>query len=535
MYHPNINICIFGESDILKNHIDAIQKDSDMDFTVASSPYLDPDLLVDADVILFNGPGDFGAVRNLAKADACLMACLTTDEEKALSPEDKEKLDDIWRRPLSEYRLHMRLTHLFAEISGRSYSSFLLGCLDTLINSMPDLVWFKDLAGVHRKVNDYFCEFVDKPREEVESSTHEAIWGISENDDEYNCNESDKAAIDSGETVIAEEVVQTGTEKRLFKTIKTPIYGLGGEILGTVGIAHDITNKLNLNMELDMFIEMMPFPLMICDLDDKIVKANSQFLEFFETGMNQLIHVGWRDWYEDKILHEISPTGEDIYRHFQHADGHISFLKMISHEMNDLFGNYMGVIHVFEDVTEEKEQEYNIWKLANTDALTGLANRHAFYEYAKRINPNEKISLFYVDLDNFKHVNDVYGHKAGDDALKVTASVLRQVFGRDFPSRLGGDEFVVCMRREVSLEEIKAMAQELVDLMKENFSSREIFEKLSCSVGVTCNESVKRGIEPLMRKTDSAMYEAKKHGKSCYRIYEGDKQSEEENTRDNAF
>lgn len=148
-------------------------------------------------------------------------------------------------------------------------------------------------------------------------------------------------------------------------------------------------------------------------------------------------NVDWRDWYEQNILHEISPTGDDIYRRFMHADGRISFLKMISHEMNDIFGNYLGVIYVFEDVTDEKELEYNIWKLANTDALTGLANRQAFYEYAKKININERIHLFYIDLDNFKQVNDNFGHRAGDEALRVTAMILRQVFGKDFPARLG--------------------------------------------------------------------------------------------------
>lgn len=520
MYHPVINIAVFGEFEKFRKNIEDMRKDSDLGFTLVCHKDFDPKELETADVIIFNGSGDYVSARAHAKPGASLLACLTLEEEKKLSGENKEVLDDIWRAPISDMRLKMRLSHLFAEISGRDYSSFLLGCLDTLINSLPDLVWFKDLDGVHRKVNDYFCEFVDKPREEVESSTHEAIWGISE-DSEYNCQDSDQAAIDSGETVIAEEVVQTGTEKRLFKTIKTPIYGLDGEVLGTVGIAHDITNRLNLNMELALFIEMMPFPLMICNPDDLIIKANSQFIEFFERGFDKLVDVNWRDWYEENILHEISPTGEEIYRHFRHADGHLSFLKMISHEMNDLFGNYMGVIHVFEDVTADKEHEYNIWKLANTDALTGLANRHAFYEYAKRINRNEKVSLFYVDLDNFKQVNDIYGHKAGDEALKITASILRQVFGKDFPARLGGDEFIVCVKRETSQQELEEMAKELIRLMKENFASKEIFNKLSCSVGISCNGSMRNGIEPLMKKTDSAMYEAKKQGKSCYRFYGG--------------
>lgn len=518
MYHPVINISIFGENDMIRNLLEHSRPEDFPDFTIAHEKKFEPEIAANSDLVIFYGQSDFEAARSAVRPGALLVACLNAEEEKNLSDADKESLDDIWITPIGKDRLVMRLTHLFAEIGGRDYSSFLLGCLDTFINSLPDMVWFKDLAGVHRKVNDYFCEFVGKSREEVESSTHEEIWGIPETDEELNCHVTDQAAIDTGETVIAEEVVDTETGKRLFKTIKTPICGLGGEVLGTVGIAHDITNLSNLNMELYLFIEMIPFPLMICDLDDQITKANSKFLEFFETDLEKLQDVNWRDWYEENILHEISPTGEDIYRRFMHADGKVSFLKMVSHDMNDLFGNYMGVIHVFEDVTADKELEYNIWKLANTDALTELANRQAFYEYAKRIGRDEKIGLFYVDLDNFKQVNDIYGHKAGDEALKATAAILRQVFPGDFPARLGGDEFIVCVRREATQAELEEMAQNLVDLMKETFGADEKLSRLSCSVGVTCNGSMRDGIEPLVKMTDNAMYEAKKQGKACYRF-----------------
>ena len=518
MFHPVINISIFGENDDIRNLLGNEQPEDFPDFNIAHSKSFDPEMAASSDIIIFHGKADFAQARADAKEGALLVACLDAEEEKSLSDNARESLDDIWLAPIGKDRLLMRLTRLFSEIGGRDYSSFLLGCLDTFINSLPDMVWFKDLEGIHRKVNDYFCEFVGKPREEVESSTHKEIWGIPETDEELNCHVTDQAAIESGETVIAEEVVETDTGKRLFKTIKTPISGLNGEVLGTVGIAHDITNFSNLNMELYLFIEMIPFPLMICDVDDQIVKANSKFLEFFGTDLEKLRDVNWRDWYEENILHEISPTGEEIYRRFMHEDGKVSFLKMVSHDMDDLFGNYMGVIHVFEDVTADKELEYNIWKLANTDALTELANRQAFYEYAKRIGRDEKIGLFYVDLDNFKKVNDVHGHKAGDEALKVTASILRQVFARDFPARLGGDEFIVCVRREATRGELEEMAQNLVDLMKETFASNEKLSCLSCSVGVTCNGSMRDGIEPLVKLTDQAMYEAKKQGKACYSV-----------------
>lgn len=520
MYQHKLNISVVGDCELIKKVLETVETDEYLDFSLNCGENFDQDLLSESDIIIFNGPAAYTSVRKWAKPGAYLVACLGTEAEKKLSSAEKKALNDIWHAPLTELRLNRRLNHLFAEIRGRDSSSFLIGCLDTFIDSLPDLVWFKDLDGVHRKVNDYFCEFVNKPREEVESRTHEEIWGISKPIDENICLSSDQEVIDSDKTLVLEEVLETDAGKHLFKTRKTPIYGLEGEVCGTVGIARDITNTLNLNTELATFIDMMPFPLIICDLDDHIVKTNTQFLDFFETNMASVLDVPWRDWYEENILHEISPTGEEIYRRYMHADGKVSFLKMISHEMNSPFGDYIGAIIVFEDVSSEKEQEFNIWKLANTDALTGIANRQAFYEYAKRINQNKKISLFYIDLDNFKQVNDVYGHKAGDEALEVTAAVLRQVFGKDFPARLGGDEFIVCVSQDLTRMEIEAMAQHLIEQLQERFAASEALNRLSCSVGILYDGSMKDGIEALIKKADRAMYQAKKQGKACYVFFE---------------
>lgn len=519
MYNRIISISIFGDHENMKNILEGLRDGAPLDFNLECGKNIDPDLASQCDIMICIGPVNFAQAREIAKPGAFLIGCLTAEEERQLSTEEKEQLDDIWVMPLSDYGIRLRALHLLEEIGARDWGNFLMGCLDTFMNSLHDMVWFKNLGGIHTKVNDYFCEFVGKSRDEVEGSTHEDIWGVPETGEEASCYETDRAAIDNDQTVIAEEVVETDSGKRLFKTTKTPVHGLEGEILGTVGIAHDMTNMLNLNMELDLFLEMMPLPLMICDVDDRITRANTRFLEFFETSMARLLEGDWRSWYEENILHEISPTGEDIYRRFMHDDGRISFLKMISHEMNDAFGNYLGVIHVFEDVTADKELEYNIWRLANTDALTGIANRQAFYEYAKRIHKGESVHLFYIDLDNFKQVNDVFGHKAGDEALKATVAIIREVFSRDFPARLGGDEFIVCIKREATLQDIEEVAQNLVSLMKEKFSSTEIFKNLSCSVGIAMDGTLSEGIEPLIKMADSAMYEAKKSGKSCYRIY----------------
>lgn len=96
---------------------------------------------------------------------------------------------------------------------------------------------------------------------------------------------------------------------------------------------------------------------------------------------------------------------------------------------------------IYRDMTEEYLLEQQLSNNSNTDYLTGLYNRRYFYEYYTDLRKYQQVSILYVDLDHFKAVNDTYGHQVGDEALRISAEVLKKMFPNDLIARLGGDDF----------------------------------------------------------------------------------------------
>lgn len=128
------------------------------------------------------------------------------------------------------------------------------------------------------------------------------------------------------------------------------------------------------------------------------------------------------------------------------------------------------------DVTVERHLEKKIIYSANTDQLTDLYNRRYFYEYMTRNKiMSRHVNLFYIDLDNFKKINDEYGHQVGDTALVMVAKLLKQTFSGDFLARIGGDEFLVVVLGEKIDAELAAMAETFLNGLQQSIVSNDKF------------------------------------------------------------
>ena len=194
-------------------------------------------------------------------------------------------------------------------------------------------------------------------------------------------------------------------------------------------------------------------------------------------------------------------------------------MDLVRKRIRDIFGKCVGEVNIFRDITAEKDLEIRIWRDANTDSLTGLANRHAFDSFVKKLPVSSIIHLFYIDLDEFKAVNDLWGHKAGDEALKIVAKSIRNVFAQDFPARLGGDEFLVCVQREVPFAELERLGSSLLRRINQKFSGSNHLSRMSASIGIRGYGTLGTSIDPLIRQADIAMYAAKSMGKGRYCIW----------------
>ncbi|MEM6159179.1 cyclic di-GMP phosphodiesterase [Erwinia sp. P6884] len=174
------------------------------------------------------------------------------------------------------------------------------------------------------------------------------------------------------------------------------------------------------------------------------------------------------------------------------------------------------------DITEERRAQERLRLLANTDSITGLPNRHAInQEIATALEERQEgqTGIVYLDLDNFKKVNDAYGHMFGDQLLQaVSLAILSCLEKNQTLARLGGDEFIV-LATDTHQATLEAMASRILDRLRQPFRIGLIEVYSGCSIGIAVSPQHGEDRESLIRNADTAMYTAKESGRGKYCIF----------------
>jgi diguanylate cyclase (GGDEF)-like protein len=183
-------------------------------------------------------------------------------------------------------------------------------------------------------------------------------------------------------------------------------------------------------------------------------------------------------------------------------------------------------------------QQKNLFKEAREDPLTGIANRRCFNELLTQAldeakTSNTIVALLYMDLDDFKTINDNYGHCVGDIILKEASTRLQSCIreadavyklkhtkSNEHIARLGGDEFAIILKDVAFINDIDDVTNRILGKMKEPYVINESTLHCNISLGVTWNKDKSSSTELLMKQADSAMYQAKKNGKQGYHFYD---------------
>ncbi|MBV1952247.1 MAG: EAL domain-containing protein, partial [Cycloclasticus sp.] len=177
------------------------------------------------------------------------------------------------------------------------------------------------------------------------------------------------------------------------------------------------------------------------------------------------------------------------------------------------------------DVSQQAKLQKRLEALAFNDSLTGLYNRTAFFrELEGRINYHKSragmVALMFLDLDRFKKVNDVFGHKVGDQLLCEVAKRLNRVIrSNDLVGRWGGDEFVVAISGALDEQTITSKAIEILQVMRETVELPEHSLSVLTSIGIALSVNGERSADRLLQCADVAMYQAKKMGRDNYCLY----------------
>ena len=418
MYHYELDFALVGMPKEIESVIAAIEPLERFSHKTESFPSL-ADVPAGMEwprntiVIVNDEPGfSTSAAREKFGEEARIILC--TANAGKLAADALDQIEGFWPLPLTETFTQHETKRLLAKIKAEKDAWFNKQYIDIIIDTLPDMVWFKDMPGCHLKVNLAFCEAVGKTREDVTNKYHAYIWGLSGEEAEYGeavCRESEMQVAKAGRTLHSEETVFHNKRGLCELSIfKSPVRDENGVIVGTVGIARD--------------------------------------------------------------------------------------------------------------VTKENEAREKILTLARTDSLTGLYNRHYFYERMQNHRKGETVTLCYIDLDHFKQINDTYGHKAGDDALIALAGILREKFQDGVITRMGGDEFVVALFGVNDREKLGGRLQELMQETLNAFKDDDQLNALSISIGIAASDAEQIDLEDLLHQSDQAMYWSKEHGRNGYTFYE---------------
>jgi diguanylate cyclase (GGDEF)-like protein/PAS domain S-box-containing protein len=179
-----------------------------------------------------------------------------------------------------------------------------------------------------------------------------------------------------------------------------------------------------------------------------------------------------------------------------------------------------------QDITEHKQAEERIEFMAHHDALTGLPNRILLrdrfeHALAMAVRSRSRVAMLFLDLDNFKRVNDTLGHAAGDQLLlEVVARLSRSTRESDTISRQGGDEFLLLLNDIPDMETVERIASEILVAMSDPVEISGYELNSSCSIGVAIYPDDGDDFDSLLQKADTAMYNAKAAGRNTYRFFD---------------
>lgn len=207
------------------------------------------------------------------------------------------------------------------------------------------------------------------------------------------------------------------------------------------------------------------------------------------------------------------------------AGGMERFVSTAGKPVLDRHGRLVFMTGTVQDITERKHTETKIRALALYDSLTGLPNRVLFLDRLEQalrqaIRLNGILSVMFIDLDNFKDVNDSMGHSTGDALLtEVAQRLLAVIRAADTVSRLGGDEFTIFLQNLSSFEGVCNVAEKILEALSQPFEVESHVIFITASIGIAVYPHDGNTVEALLKHSDTAMYNAKEQGRNNYQLF----------------
>ncbi|MCW5603614.1 MAG: EAL domain-containing protein, partial [Burkholderiales bacterium] len=291
---------------------------------------------------------------------------------------------------------------------------------------------------------------------------------------------------------------------------------------------------------LSALLAAMDIGILFVNHEDDVVYSNPAFTRIWAIAPGtRLIGKGVREVMSTSVCKLARPEEQSRYVLRQPRFGDVSgtleipmldgrLITQQGHAVEDVYGRPVGYLWMFEDVTRARQTADQLIYLAERDALTGLYNRHRFNEELARMTADaerhaSRVALLFLDLDDFKYINDTFGHRAGDAMLiRVAGEVAGQVRRNEIFARLGGDEFAILVP-DISDDMLRILAERItrsIAMVRFQFEGQSL--RLTSSLGIAVFPDHADNAEDLIARADAAMYQAKEAGKNNWRIYRSD-------------
>ncbi|WP_374011335.1 putative bifunctional diguanylate cyclase/phosphodiesterase [Massilia sp. Se16.2.3] len=347
----------------------------------------------------------------------------------------------------------------------------------------------------------------------------------------------DLAVFEEHQRFVSEERIGDG----IYHTTKLPLVR-GEEVYGLCGITTNITPSKQAEESLRIAAIVFQSGEGMCVLgpDALIVEANEAFGRLHGCPPQELAGTplpafslaqegeDYRERMWDAVRADRSWQGE-VWTRRRNGEAYPAWLTVSA--VRDAAGVLTNFVCTQSDISAQKQADEQIVQLAYFDPLTSLPNRRLLYERLghclRQHGRNGRVgALLFLDMDNFKDLNDSRGHVVGDHLLQQVAARLQTCAREsDTVARLGGDEFVILLEA-VGADDAEAqrhaetVGEKILAALREPFEVAGAIYHATCSIGITLCSGQEQQLDDLMRRGDLAMYEAKRHGRNTLRLFE---------------
>lgn len=405
--------------------------------------------------------------------------------------------------------------------------------LQSIMNHSVSLVALKEPSGRYAFVNQRFAELVGQSVTDILGKTDAQLFSQQT---AQALRKGDLAAMTSLNSFDSTINVDFGARKIWLEAVHFPIFDGAGVVKYICTQANDISQKHRAEDQLRLAAKVFDRAgeaIVVTDPGNHIITVNAAFTQITGYAIDEaigktpsLLKSGRhsKDFYDAmwRSLKEQSWWQGEIFNRRKSGEIYPEWLTI--NTVLGSSGEVQNYVAIFSDISAIKSSQRRIEFMATHDELTGLPNRSLLMDRLKHSislaqRQKKKLALLFIDLDNFKIINDTLGHDTGDILLKEATQRLQScVRDSDTLARLGGDEFVALLM-DVELEQINQIAGRIVDFLSASFRIRDKDLFVSASVGISIFPTDGDDSATLLKHADTAMYRAKERGRNQYQFF----------------